>query len=286
MNDEVPNSHNERSWIERLTRVFSLSPKNSDELREILREANENDLVDNEVLGIMEGALGVGDIQVRDIMVPRPQMVVVKEDEQPEQFLQSVIDSGHSRFPVIGESVDDIKGILLAKSLLPLIANGADTFDLSAALHPANIIPETKRLNDLLREFRENRNHMAIVVDEYGGVSGLVTIEDILEEIVGEIEDETDFEGNDNFIRKLNQRDYLIKALTPIEDFNGFFDASLNDEEYDTIGGLLMREFGHLPRRNEIATISDYRFRVLNADSRQIHLLRMTAPEPAEIESA
>jgi magnesium and cobalt transporter len=273
----IPSS--DKSWLERLTRVFTLHPRTNDELKEILREANENDLVDNEILSIMEGALGVGDTQVKEIMVPRPQMVVVKEEEQPEKFLKTIIESGHSRFPITGESIDDIKGILLAKNLLPLILNGTDNFDLGQTMLPANIIPETKRLNDLLKEFRENRYHMAIVVDEYGGVSGLVTIEDVLEEIVGEIEDETDLEENNSFIRKLNQRDYLVKALTPIEDFNEHFQCDLNDEEYDTIGGLLMKEFGHLPRRNEVATILGFRFRVINADNRKIHLLRMTAPE-------
>lgn len=279
MNDESSSSQAEKSWIERLANAFSSGPKNNDELLEILREANQKDLVNNEVLGIMEGALGVSDVQVEDIMIPRPQMIVVKIDQTPEEMLKTIIESGHSRFPVIGESIDDIRGILLAKSLLPLILEGINNFDIISAMHSANIIPESKKVNDLLKEFRENRYHMAVVVDEYGGVSGLITIEDILEEIVGEIEDETDTEEDDKFIRKLDNDDFLIKALTPIEEFNEFFDSDLDDEEYDTVGGLLMKEFGHLPRRDEVTNLGKFRFSVINADNRKIHLLKMTLPQ-------
>jgi len=282
MSEEPSSQSSEKSWIERLASAFSSGPKNSEELLEVLREANQNELVNNEALSIMEGALEVSDSQVEDIMIPRPQMIAVKLEQCPKEMLQTIIESGHSRFPVIGESVDDIKGILLAKSLLPLILEGIDDFDVTSVMLPANIIPESKRVNDLLKEFRENRYHMAIVVDEYGGVSGLITIEDILEEIVGEIEDETDHEEDGKFIRKLNDQDFLIKALTPIEEFNEYFESTLDDEEYDTIGGLLMKEFGHLPRRNEIANLGDFRFSVINADNRKIHLLKMSAPKTTQ----
>lgn len=267
-------------WMEELRRLFLFSPHNSNELIDVLRDAKDNNLLDSEALHIMEGAISVGNAQVDEIMVPRSQMIALKYDQDAESLLKAIIESGHSRFPVVGESVDDIKGILLAKRLLPLLLKNIGNFDIKQVMHPVHMVPENKRIIDLLREFREQRYHMAIVVDEYGGVSGLVTIEDILEEIVGDIEDETDEDEDDQFIRKLNPRDYLIKALTPIHEFNDYFGSTLNDAEYDTIGGLLMKQFGHLPRRNEMASLDNFRFRVLNADKRQIHLLRMTTPEP------
>ena len=272
----------QQSWRARLARAFLFTPSNSEELLEVLQEARENHLLDNEAFQIMEGALSVGDTQVDEIMIPRSQMIVLREEQDMEALLKIIIDSGHSRFPVLGESSDDVKGILLAKSLLPFLLkrpgkSSKAAINLQQLMHPAHIVPETKRLNDLLKEFREKRYHMAIVVDEYGGVSGLVTIEDILEEIVGEIEDETDEVADDEYIRKLNNKDYLVKALTPIALFNEQFGADFSDEEYDTIGGLLMQQFGHLPRRNEITALGNFRFRVLNADKRQIHLLRVSA---------
>ncbi|TQV68309.1 CBS domain-containing protein [Exilibacterium tricleocarpae] len=260
--------------------AFTGEPKSREELRDIIKDAADNKLLDQEALSIIEGAFDVSEQQVREIMVPRSHMVVVRVDDQPEAFLPKVIESGHSRFPVVGESADDIKGILLAKDLLPLILNGQQDFVLESILRPANIIPESKRLNVLLREFRENRYHMALVIDEYGGISGLVTIEDILEEIVGEIEDETDEDVEDTFIRQVSDNDFIIKALTPIEEFNQHFRADFSDDEFDTIGGILMRAFGHLPQRNEATEVNGYQFRVLYSDNRQIHLLRLTTPEP------
>ncbi len=268
----------EKSWLDKLLNAFSAEPKSRAELLEIIKEAAENKVVDAEELEIIQGALDVADQQVREIQVPRSQMVVVKIDSQPADILPTIIASGHSRFPVVGESSDDVRGILLAKDLLPLILNGTEGFELENIIRPAVIIPESKRLNVLLREFRENRYHMAMVIDEYGGISGLVTIEDILEEIVGEIEDETDDDGEDAFIRKVSDDDYIVKALTPIEDFNEYFNSGFNEDEYGTIGGILMRAFGHLPQRNEVADIDGYQFRVLYADNRQIHLLRLTTP--------
>jgi magnesium and cobalt transporter len=270
----------EKSWLTKLLDGFSAEPKSREELLAIIREAAANKLLDQEVLSIIEGALDVADQQVREIMVPRSRMVVIKMDQQPCEFLPTVIESGHSRFPVIGESMDDVKGILLAKDLLQLIVNGTENFSLANIIRPANIIPESKRLNILLREFRENRYHMAMVIDEYGGIAGLVTIEDILEEIVGDIEDETDEDTEDTFIRAVSENEFVVKALTPIEDFNEYFRAGFSDEEFDTIGGIVTKAFGHLPVRNETTEVDGFQFRVLYSDSRQIHLLRVSKSHP------
>jgi Putative Mg2+ and Co2+ transporter CorC len=254
---------------------FASEPKSRAELLDIIKGAANNKVVDQEALSIIEGALDVAKLQVREIMVPRSQMVVIKAEESPAEFLPKVIETGHSRFPVIGESSDDIKGILLAKDLLPLILSGQDSFRWESELRTANIIPESKRLNVLLKEFRENRYHMALVIDEYGGISGLVTIEDILEEIVGEIEDETD-EDNEDFIRQVSTSEFILKALTPIEEFNTYFKAKISDDEFDTIGGIITQAFGHMPSRNETVTLGKFTFRVLYSDNRQVHLLRAT----------
>ncbi len=266
----------ERSWLDKLLHAFSAEPKSRDELLDIIKDAANNKLLDQEALNIIEGALDVSSLQAREIMIPRSQIVAVQINDSPEELLAKVVESGHSRFPVIGESLDDIKGILLAKDLLRLTLDKDQPFLLEQVLRPANIIPESKRVNVLLREFREKRYHMALVIDEYGGISGLLTIEDILEEIVGDIEDETDEDVNDEFIKKVSDTDYIVKALTPIEDFNEHFNAALSEDEFDTIGGILMQAFGHLPKRNEVVTIDDFVFRVLYADNRQIHLLRLT----------
>ncbi len=279
MSDEPPSSNQDKSWLDRLVSSFTSEPKSQEELLDIIREAADKQLLDQEALGIIQGALGVSDLHAREIMIPRAQMVTVNYDETPEEFLPKVIESGHSRFPIIGENGDDVKGILLAKDLLPLILKGHDNFTLESVIRTATIIPESKRLNILLREFRENRYHMALVIDEYGGISGLITIEDILEEIVGEISDETDEDSDDVFIRKVDDHDYIIKALTPIEDFNSYFKTKFSDEEFDTIGGLVMQNFGHLPQRNEMTSLDNFEFRVLYSDNRQIHLLRLTLPE-------
>jgi len=281
MSSEEPHSsdndqRSEKSWLTKLIDSFSSEPKSRDELLSIIKDAADNKILDQEALNIIEGALDVADQQVREVLVPRSQMVVVKLSQQPDELLPIVIESGHSRFPVIGDSVDDIKGILLAKDLLPLVLNGCDNFNLTNIIRPATIIPESKRLNVLLREFRENRYHMAMVIDEYGGVSGLVTIEDILEEIVGEIEDETDEDNDDSFIRKVGDNEFVVKALTEIEEFNDFFNCGFSDEEFDTIGGIVTKAFGHVPLRNETTDLDGFEFRVLYSDNRQIHLLRVT----------
>ena len=274
----LPNSSSKprsRSWLERMLHGFANEPKSREELLDIIKGAANNKVVDQEALSIIEGALDVAHQQVREIMVPRPQMVCIRSDETPSEFLPKVIESGHSRFPVIGESSDDVKGILLAKDLLPLILSGEKSFSFDNVLRTANIIPESKRLNVLLKEFREKRYHMALVIDEYGGIAGLITIEDILEEIVGDIEDETD-EDSEEFIRKVSSTDYILKALTPIEDFNSYFNSKFPDEDFDTIGGIVMQAFGHMPSRNETISIAGFAFRVLYSDNRQIHLLRVT----------
>ncbi|UTF61488.1 HlyC/CorC family transporter [Gilvimarinus sp. DA14] len=266
----------EKSWLDRVLNAFSGEPKSRDDLLEIIKDAADNKLLDQEALSIIEGALDVSSLQAREIMIPRTQIVAVKIDDKPKDFLPKIIESGHSRFPVIGDSIDDIKGILLAKDLLRMMLEGNNDFSLEQIIRTANIVPESKRVNVLLREFREQRYHMALVIDEYGGISGLITIEDILEEIVGEIEDETDEEISDEHIKKVSDTDYVIKALTPIEDFNDYFEAGLSDEDFDTIGGILMQSFGHLPKRNETTEVDGFTFRVLYADNRQIHLVRLT----------
>lgn len=273
--DRIPEPE-EKSWLEKIAHVFSSEPKSRDDLLAILKVAQQNEVIDNDALSIIDGAMQVTEMQVREIMIPRTQMTVFKAEQDLNELLPQIIKTAHSRYPVIGENTDEVLGILLAKDLLPLmLKKEAETFDITALLRPATVVPESKRLNVLLREFRENRNHMAIVIDEYGGVAGLVTIEDVLEEIVGEIEDEHDVEP-DSYIKKLADNDYIIKALTPIDDFNQAFKAEFSDEEFDTIGGIILKQFGHLPRRNEVATVDGYEFKVLNADSRQVHLLRMS----------
>jgi magnesium and cobalt transporter len=273
---EDRSSNEQKSWLNKLTQAFAHEPKNRQELLEVLRDAHQNKLLDSEALAIVEGAIQVADLQVRDIMVPRSQMISIKAGQTPREFLPAIIEAAHSRYPVIGESQDDVIGILLAKDLLPLILEGDQPgFNIKDLLRPATFVPESKRLNVLLREFRANHNHMAVVIDEYGGVAGLVTIEDVLEQIVGEIEDEHDVE-EDSYVKPLPSGDYLIKALTPIDSFNETFDTEFSDDEFDTVGGLVMSAFGHLPKRNEVTEIGEFRFRVLNADSRRIHLLRLS----------
>jgi len=271
--DRSGNGH--RSWLERIVQAFAHEPKSRQELLELLREAHENKVLDSEALSIVEGAISVADLQVRDIMVPRSQIISIRAHQTPAEFLPAVIEAAHSRYPVIGDGPDDVLGLLLAKDLLPLLLDHERTFDLKTVLRPATFVPESKRLNVLLREFRSTHSHMAIVVDEYGGVAGLVTIEDVLEQIVGEIEDEHDVE-EESFIKSLPNGDFVVKALTPIDTLNETLETRFADTEADTAGGLVMNRLGHLPKRNEETVIDDFRFRVLNADGRRIHLLRVT----------
>jgi magnesium and cobalt transporter len=264
-------------WLKRITKSMSGEPRDLAGLIETLREASERGLFDGDALVMLEGVLAVADMQVRDIMVPRSQMVFVERDEPAERLLDLVVESGHSRFPVIGEDRDQILGILLAKDLLRLKAAGDESFEIREYMRPVVFVPESKRLNVLLKQFRRSHNHIAIVVDEYGGVCGLVTIEDVIEQIVGEIDDEHDVE-DDQTIRKDAPREFTVRALTPIADFNAFFGTQFSDEEFDTIGGLLMREFGRLPRRGETIKVGGLVFRVVRADRRRIDMLRVTTP--------
>ncbi len=266
-----------REWLRRLTRE---GPRDRAELVDTLRAAARGGMLDADALAMIQGVLRVSDLHVRDIMIPRSQMVVLERDSGPQSLLPAVIESGHSRFPVIGDDRDQIVGILLAKDLLRYYAEGSTGgFDIREVLRPAVFVPESKRLNVLLKEFRVSRNHMAMVVDEYGGVSGLVTIEDVIEEIVGEIADEYDTD-EDQTIRREGDRQFIVLALTRVQEFNEYFATRFSDEEYDTIGGLVMHQFGRLPRRGEAVTMDGLEFRVLRADRRRIDQLRVTTPEP------
>src|SRR5437660_935627 len=264
-------------WLmKRLTQGLAPEVQDRKDLLAVLREAGERGLVDGDALTMLEGVLEVGDLQVRDIMVPRAQMVFVRRDSEAARILPVVVESGHSRFPVMDEDRDDIVGILLAKDLLRLTTTQArERFDIREYMRPAVFVPESKRLNVLLREFRRNRNHMAIVVDEYGGVSGLCTIEDVIEQIVGEIDDEFDVEDDQN-IRRDAERHFTVRGVTRISEFNEYFGARLSEAEgVDTVAGLLMKHLGRLPRRGESITIGGLRVQVLRADSRRLHVLQV-----------
>ena len=278
MAKESPNSTGR--WLKRLTQSFSQEPQDREELLGILRMASDRGLLDTDALTMLEGVLDVAHLQVRDIMIPRIQMIFVRRNDPASQILPTVIESGHSRFPVLDDDRDDIVGILLAKDLLRLCAGEAraERFDIREYMRPAVFVPESKRLNVLLKDFRRNRNHMAIVVDEYGGVSGLVTIEDVIEQIVGEIDDEFDVEDDHN-IRRDTERQFTVRGVTRIEEFNEYFNAHLSEEEgFDTVAGLLMKQLGRLPRRGETASIDGFEFRVMRADRRRIETLRIVTP--------
>src|SRR3569623_116044 len=276
MSAERFNGSGSRSWLERLSVALRGEPKDREQLVILLRDAQQRDLLDPDALGMIEGVLQVSEMQVRDVMVPRAQMVVVERDAGLKDILPVVTESAHSRFPVIGDSRDDIAGVLRAKDLLTYFGpEGENSFNVRNILRPAVFIPESKRLNILLKEFRASRNHMPTVVDEDGGVAGLVTIEDVLEQIVGEIVDEHDIE-EDTYIKRHTDNVYAVQALTPVDEFNSYFNSNFSDEEFDTIGGVGMQRFGRLPRRGEAITIDRFRFKVLNADSRRLHLLQVT----------
>ena len=271
------------SLLEPLSALLSREPEDRDELLALLHSAFDRNLIDADALTIIEGALQMSDMQVRDVMVPRAQMDCVHLDDPIDVIANFAIDTAHSRFPAIGDGKDDVAGILLAKDLLRYFAGRE--FDLRDMLRPAVFVPESKRLNVLLREFRVSRNHMAIVVDEYGGVAGLVTIEDVLEQIVGDIEDEYDFDEAHDNIRLDSAGRYRVKARTEIEDFNEAFATHFSDEEYDTVGGLVIRHFGRLPKRGEVVELEGLKIQVLRADSRRVHTLVVERlPKPAVVE--
>jgi magnesium and cobalt transporter len=274
------------SWLKRLAHSITGEPRDLDQLAAVLGEARERGLIEADVLQMLEAVLQVSEIQVRDIMVPRSQMVVINRDDPAAKILPVVIESGHSRFPVVGEDRDEVAGILLAKDLLRFFVEDETTaFDIRECLRPAVFIPESKRLNVLLREFRVSHNHMAIVVDEYGGVSGLLTIEDVLEQIVGDIGDEYDVDEGEG-IRKEADRTWTVPALTRIEDFNQAFSTRFSDEEFDTIGGLILHELGRMPRRGEAIQIGGLELKVTRADRRRIETLRVTTPRDLEVRPA
>ncbi|MEE9321953.1 MAG: transporter associated domain-containing protein [Granulosicoccus sp.] len=280
MTDVTPDSGRRRSLFDRLLHAIGIGgePRDRNELLELLRDAQARKIVDADTLQMVEGVFQVVEMRVRDIMIPRGQMVVIDHDASIEELMPIIIESGHSRFPVINEDKDHVIGVLLAKDLLRYSGAGIHrSFSIDDILRKATFTPDTKRLNVLLKEFRAARNHMAIVLDEYGGVDGLVTIEDVLEEIVGEIDDEHD--TNDGVaIRGHGDGRFSVRALTPIDEFNESLGTNFSDEDFDTIGGLLMQHIGHMPKTGERATINGCEFRVLSADSRRLHLLQVTPP--------
>ena len=262
---------------ERLSALLLREPRDRDSLTRLLRAAHRRNLLDADALSIIEGALAVSEMQVRDIMIPRAQMDVIDIHSKVEDFIPQVISTAHSRFPVIDQNRDDVIGVLLAKDLLRYYA-GEEEFNVREMLRPAVFVPESKRLNVLLREFRASHNHMAIVVDEYGGVAGLVTIEDVLEQIVGDIEDEYDFDETEDNILPESSGQYRVKAQTEIADFNEEFGTGFDDAEYDTVGGLIISHFGRVPKRGEQIVIDGFRFQVMRADSRRVHTLLVQKP--------
>ncbi len=284
MSEDRSSGQGGRSWLEKLFNALSGEsdePSSRDELLAFLRQAGSRLKLEQDAMMIIEGALKISDQQVREVLIPRSQVTAIGLDQPLEEYMPIILETGHSRYPVIGENLDEVKGILLAKDLLPLLQGGQENgrpFRLEEVVRTALFVPESKRLNSLLKEFQDTHNHMAIVVDEYGGTAGIVTIEDILEEIVGEIEDEHDTDEEED-IRELGEGRFAIRALTPIEDFNERFDTRFSDEEFDTLGGLVMQRFGHLPGRGEHTEIGGWRFIVLNADNRRIRLLEA---EPCE----
>ncbi|MFV7786132.1 CNNM family magnesium/cobalt transport protein CorC [Shewanella marisflavi] len=284
MSDDNPPSTNahKKGWLEKVSQLFQGEPQSRDELVEVIHDAEQREVISEDTREMIKGVLEVSDLRVRDIMIPRAQIVALKIDNTVEELLSTVISSAHSRFPVVNEDKDHIEGILLAKDLLQYgFKNNDEPFSLEQVIRPAVVVPESKRVDVLLKEFRSQRYHMAIVVDEYGGVSGLVTIEDILEEIVGEIEDEFDHDSaEETEIRKVGKQLYMVKALTPIDDFNETFGTQFSDEEFDTVGGLVSHAFGHLPERNEKITIDDIEFKVISADTRRLVQLRVKLPDP------
>ena len=285
MNDEQQNSNQsentKKPFFQSLFgRFFQGELKNREELVEVIRDSEQNDLIDQNTREMIEGVMEIAELRVRDIMIPRSQIIFIEDQQDLNTCLNTIIESAHSRFPVIADADDrdNIVGILHAKDLLKFLREDAEEFDLSSLLRPVVIVPESKRVDRMLKDFRSERFHMAIVVDEFGAVSGLVTIEDILEQIVGDIEDEFDEEEVVD-IRQLSRHTYAVRALTDIDDFNAQFNTDFNDEEVDTIGGLIMQTFGYLPKRGEEITLKNLQFKVTSADSRRLIQLRVTVPD-------
>lgn len=284
MSDEHPHTNHgssPKNWLEKLSHMFQGEPKDRHDLVEVIQDAEERDVIDQDTKTMIEGVLEVSELRVRDIMIPRTQMITIRRDQPVTSFLPLIIKSAHSRFPVINEDKDHVDGILLAKDLLPYgFGVNSEPFEFDKVLRPAVVVPESKRVDRLLKEFQQQRYHMAIVVDEFGSVSGLVTIEDILELIVGEIEDEYDDESqNQPSIRQLGDKIYSINALTSIEEFNEFFGSHFKDDDVDTVGGLVMHAFGHLPKRGDVIELESFNFKILQVDRRRLIQIQVTLPE-------
>ncbi len=283
MSDDIPpsTSAQKKGWLDKVSQLFQGEPQNREDLVDVIHDAEQREVISEDTREMIKGVLEVSDLRVRDIMIPRAQIVALQIDNTVEELLSTVIGSAHSRFPVVNEDKDHIEGILLAKDLLQYgFKNSEKPFELGQVIRQAVVVPESKRVDVLLKEFRSQRYHMAIVVDEYGGVSGLVTIEDILEEIVGDIEDEFDHDSaEETEIKQVAKQVFMVKALTPIDDFNEAFATQFSDEEFDTVGGLVSHAFGHLPERDEKVTIEGIEFKVVNADTRRLIQLRVKFPD-------
>ena len=289
MSDDIPpsTSAQKKGWLDKVSQLFQGEPQNREDLVDVIHDAEQREVISEDTREMIKGVLEVSDLRVRDIMIPRAQIVALQIDNTVEELLSTVIGSAHSRFPVVNEDKDHIEGILLAKDLLQYgFKNSEKPFELGQVIRPAVVVPESKRVDVLLKEFRSQRYHMAIVVDEYGGVSGLVTIEDILEEIVGDIEDEFDHDSaEETEIKQVAKQVFMVNALTPIDDFNEAFATKFSDEEFDTVGGLVSHAFGHLPERDEKVTIEGIEFKVVNADTRRLIQLRVKFPDKTVSES-
>ncbi len=272
---DADNSGSTKGWLDRIYSAFSGEPQNQKQLLELLKNLQSADLLDADELTMIEGVLQVDDLQVRDIMIPRGQMVVLDHEDSFAEIIQKITESGHSRFPVIDDDRDDVVGILLAKDLLSVSHKQSQNFEINEYIRSASFIPESKRLNVLLKEFRMNRSHMAMIVDEYGGVSGLITIEDVLEQIVGKIDDEHDDEDAEVDIQPHGSNHYSVRALTPLPGFNDYFNTEYEIDDVETIGGYLLRQIGYLPERGESITLDQLTFKVMNTDSRQVHLYQV-----------
>ena len=285
MNDEPPSSSVEpqrlgitkkiRDKIKEIYQNFSYKPQNKQDIAGSIRDSSDRGVLEKGTLSMMEGALKVSTAKVREIMIPKPQIIFVDSTEEPEDFLPRIIKSRHSRFPVFNKETEEIEGILLAKDLLPLLSpKNTVKLELNSLLRPAVLVPESKKLNTLLDEFRASRNHMAIVIDEYGGITGVVTIEDVLEEIVGEIEDEHD-DLQDQMVKRLSDEEFLVSALIPIEDFNKEFNCELSDKDFDTLGGIVMHHFARFPRTNDAISIGNLRFVIASTEKRRLKKIRV-----------
>lgn len=278
--EEKKESQKPRSWLERMSALLAREPRDREQLTELLHAAEERNIMSTDMLAMIERILQVSEMQVREVTVPKAQMVVVRKDAPYQDVLRLVTESGHSRFPVMDIADKEVIGILLAKDLLKFsFTKNPNEFDIKTMMRPAVFSPLSKRLDILLREFRVNRNHIAIVLDEYGHVAGLVTIEDVLEQIVGDIEDEYDIDEDDTHIKKLEDGTCIVKASTLIDEFNEYFHTDFSDEEFDTIGGIVLQAFGHMPKRDETIKIKNLRFKILHGDNRRIYLLEVKAPK-------